>query len=189
MDSVESIKKMLLDTVAKPPMAPSGCHIDSTSSPIAAIVKREKHVFHRRIDLSCARALATKPTLEWLDFCAVAAGSDGADPALEALHERAVREFNNWYDMVGRRFHDLVDIANSTQSTGDAAAAARGRLAKLVADVNDTWPGEDKAAPSAVVNGQRYEPVTDVRESIGKAMYGPEFLGDTRKLTSLRRAF
>jgi hypothetical protein len=36
MDSVESIKKMLLDTVAKPPMAPSGCHIDSTSSPIAA---------------------------------------------------------------------------------------------------------------------------------------------------------
>jgi len=36
MDSVESIKKMLLDTVAKPPMEPSGCHIDSTSSPIAA---------------------------------------------------------------------------------------------------------------------------------------------------------
>ena len=36
MDSVEAIKQMLLDTVAKPLMEPSGCHIDSTSSPIAA---------------------------------------------------------------------------------------------------------------------------------------------------------
>jgi surface protein len=164
-----------------------------TARAARAIVKREKSVFvqhHRNIDLACARALATKPTLEWLDFCAVAAGADGTDPALEALHERAVREFNNWYDMVGRRFHDLVDIANSTQSTGATAAAARGLLAKLVADVNDTWPAEDKAALSAVVNGtQRYEPVTDVRKSIGKAMYGPEFLWDTRKLTSLRVAF
>ena len=167
-----------------------------------AIVKREKSVFvqhHRNIDLACARALATKTTLEWLDFCAVAAGANGADgtdgaigtdPALEALHERAVREFNSWYDMVGRRFHDLVDIANSTQSTGAATTAARGLLDKLVSDVNGTWPAEDKAALSAVVNGtQRYEPVTDVRKSIGKAMYGPEFLWDTRKLTSLRVAF
>jgi len=36
MDSVEAIKNMLFATVAVPPMAPSGCHIDSTSSPIAA---------------------------------------------------------------------------------------------------------------------------------------------------------
>jgi hypothetical protein len=92
-----------------------------TAQATRAIVKREKSVFvqhHRNIDLACARVLATKPTLEWLDFCAVAAGAngaDGTDPALEALHERAVRESNNWYDMVGRRFHDLVDIANSTQ--------------------------------------------------------------------------
>ena len=139
-----------------------------------------------------ARALATKPTLEWLDFCAVASGSNGAigtDPALEALHERAVREFNSWYDMVGRRFHDLVDIANSPQSAESAASTAKGLLAKLVSDVNGTWPAEDKAALSAVVNGRRYEPVTDVRKSIGKAMYGPEFLWDTRKLTSLRVAF
>jgi surface protein len=186
----ELLDKILLEAMRS---ATSVARVNKQTAVAArAIVKREKSVFHKRIDLACARALATKPTLEWLDFCAVASGSNGAigaDPALEALHERAVREFNNWYDMVGRRFHDLVDIANSTQSTGAAAAAARGLLAKLVAEVNDTWPAEDQAALSAVVNGQRYEPVTNVRESIGRAVYGPEFLWDTRKLTSLRTAF
>lgn len=186
----ELLDKILLEAMRS---ATSVARVNRQTAVAArAIVKREKSVFHKRIDLACARALATKPTLEWLDFCAVASGSNGAigtDPALEALHERAVREFNSWYDMVGRRFHDLVDIANSTQSTGAAAAAARGLLAKLVSDVNGTWPAEDQAALSAVVNGQRYEPVTDVRASIGKAVYGPEFLWDTRKLTSLRTAF
>lgn len=189
----ELLDKILLEAMRS---ATSVARVNRQTAVAArAIVKREKSVFHKRIDLACARALATKPTLEWLDFCAVASGSngaigtDGTDPALEALHERAVREFNSWYDTVGRRFHDLVDIANSTQSTGAAAAAARGLLAKLVADVNDTWPAEDKAALSAVVNGQRYKPVTDVRKSIGRAVYGPEFLWDTRKLTSLRTAF
>jgi surface protein len=193
----ELLDKILLEAMRS---ATSVARVNKQTAVAArAIVKREKSVFvqhHRDIDLSCARALATKTTLEWLDFCAVAAvanganGADGADRALEALHERAVREFNSWYDMVGRRFHDLVDIANSPQSAGAAASTARGLLAKLVSDLNGTWPAEDKAALSAVVNGtQRYKRVTDVRNSIGKAVYGPEFLWDTRKLTSLRGAF
>ena len=123
----ELLDKILLEAMRS---ATSVARVNKQTAVAArAIVKREKSVFHKRIDLACARALATKPTLEWLDFCAVASGSngaDGTDPALEALHERAVREFNSWYDTVGRRFHDLVDIANSTQSTGAAAAQQEG---------------------------------------------------------------
>ena len=48
-----------------------------------AIIARERRVFeqhHKHIELSCARTLAAKPTLEWLEFCAIATddGSDGA---------------------------------------------------------------------------------------------------------------
>ena len=157
-----------------------------------AIIARERRVFeqhHKHIELSCARTLAAKPTLEWLEFCAIATddGSDGADPALDALRGRAVREFDKWYDLVGSRFHDLVDIANSEESA--AATAARGLLAKLVAAVQNKWPEGDVAALSSVVAGKRYEPVTDVGASFGVEKHGPEFLWDTRKLTSLREAF
>lgn len=147
----ELLDKILLEAMRS---ATSVARVNRQTAVAArAIVKREKSVFvqhHRNIDLACARALATKPTLEWLDFCAVASGSngaigtDGADPALEALHERAVREFNSWYDMVGRRFHDLVDIANSPQSAESAASTARGLLAKLVADVTTRGPPRTK---------------------------------------------
>jgi hypothetical protein len=50
-------------------------------------------------------------------------------------------------------------------------------------------PVGDLAALRAVVGGRRHTPVTDVLASFGVGRHGPEFLCDTRTVTSMRGAF
>jgi surface protein len=170
-----------------------------TARAAIGIVNREKRVFvqyHKSIDLSCARALSTKTTLEWLEFCdlaAAGAGAGAADTARAALEGRAVREFEEWYELVAYRLHDLVDIANA-QGIGINSESQQGRTAKdllgrAVSGFEKFLPQPELEALNAVVGGARHEPVTDVRASFGSHLYGPTFLWDTRQVTSLRKAF
>jgi surface protein len=157
--------------------------------------------YNKEVDLSSARNLALKTTLEWLDFCARAAGqassaggaSGAAVTALDALYGRAVRELDRWYELVPPRFHDLVDIANAQgvgiNAEGSAAAAAKDLLDRLVSAKASALSASELADLRAVVDGTRHAPVTDVRASFGRAEHGPEWLWDTRGVTSLREAF
>ena len=137
------------------------------------------------LDVSCGRVLGRLTTLDWIDFCVGASGA-GEAGEVRALYERARREFDAWHELVPYRFHGLLEIA---KSAGHRATEAKELLDKLVASVSATGNANAIAELKDVVGGKTYNAVTTLPLPFGQPAYGPVWLWDTRKLTSLRGAF
>ena len=192
---IDIIMKMVMDGADRAAaMAGTNKHVASLARGMRMRDQASYVEYNKEVDLSCARNLARKTTLEWLDFCARAAGqassANGAVTALDALYGRAVRELDRWHELVPPRFHDLVDIANAKEDS-EAKNIARSLLEVLVENERGRH-ADDVAALRAVVEGKRrYEPVTNVYTAVRHLIdaHGPAWIWDTRGVTELDEAF
>lgn len=146
------------------------------------------------LEISCARVLGRLSTLEWLYFCIDVAGDSGAVPSgsdtesLVALHERARREVGEIYELVPRRFHDLLEISKLNLHIADAAKSLLRQLVDSVR-AKENRTKADLDALSDVVSGKTtYKPVIKLPLPFEQQEYGPVWLWDTRQLTSLDSA-
>ena len=160
-------------------------------TPIKLIAALRSEPAKQPLEISCTRVLGRLTTLEWLYFCIGVAGDSGAVPrgpdaeALAALHERARREVGEIYELVPRRFHDLLEISKLKLHI---AKAAKSLLEELVDSVKkkEERNQEDLDALSNVVSGKKtYKPVIKLPLPFEQQEYGPVWLWDTRQLTSL----
>ena len=108
--------------------------------------------------------------------------------SLVALHERARLELGEIYELVPRRFHDLLEISKLNLHIADAAKSLLRQLVDSVRAKEKRTP-EDLYALSDVVSGKKtYKPVIKLPLPFEQQEYGPVWLWDTRQLTSLDSA-
>jgi surface protein len=163
-----------------------------TSRDLMRSDKRRFRDFNRHLELECARELGHKTTEEWLAFCLGRMSNKSEKPAMnivrEALHARAREELRLWYHLCKYRFYGLADLARGSAFGALCSRLLREFVEHVARGDCAECSGMDAAALSEVASGRRYKPVADLRGAL-VATHGPEYLWDTRKVTSMRGAF